>query len=84
MITLSERSARIDGRIKAAWAWMLANPKPTLISIAVALAFNFVLYPLAREAGNNSYRNNCDDQRTSTAVVLCHLEYGKTFVGSFL
>ena len=43
------RSAMIDSKIKGAWAWALANPKPTLIGVAVALAFNFVLYPLMHE-----------------------------------
>jgi hypothetical protein len=29
-------NAKIDGRIKDVWAWMLANPKPTPISISIA------------------------------------------------
>jgi hypothetical protein len=57
-------SARIDSRIRASWAWMLANPKPTVIGIAAALAFNFALYPLARPASDG---NSCDYRRTSTA-----------------
>jgi hypothetical protein len=84
MSTVSEQSARIDGRIKAAWAWALANPKPTLVSVAVALAFNFVLYPLMHETRIYSGDVECDYLKTSTGVVLCHLEHGQTFVGSFL
>ena len=29
-------NAKIDGRIKDVWAWMLANPRPTPISISIA------------------------------------------------
>ena len=62
---------------KNALLWMRANPKPMLIGVACGLAFNFVLYPIMYSAeGCNRWNAN------GTAVVLCHLSQGHTFVGS--
>jgi hypothetical protein len=74
-------------RLNAALAWCRANPKAVLIAAACALTFNFVLYPLMHETRfYSTYSGNieCDYMKTGTAVVLCHLAHGPTFLGSWL
>jgi hypothetical protein len=62
--------------------WMLArsNPRATVITLAFAFIFNYVLYPVS----HSTYNNYCDHLGTGTAVVLCHIEQGNTFIGAWL
>lgn len=66
--------------LNSAIDWARRNPKPLLIALGCALAFNFVLYPVITPA---YYTYRCDSMPTSMAVVVCHIEHNQSFLGSF-